>query len=67
MLHCDKWHPLPLEYFVTLLRYANTIERASVTIDVPLVVNFVYFLPNTTPEFHAKYQISGTLSPRQMG
>ena len=54
--------PLLLEYSITFLTYVKMIGRVLNSIYEHLMVNSVSFLPKTTRNFHAKFNISGNLS-----
>ena len=62
MLRCKERYSLLLEHFKTFLQYVRMVGRESYSTINPLMVHTVSFLPITTLNFHAKYQISGILS-----
>ena len=66
ILRCKEIHPLLLVCFITFIRCLGRIAGASDSIYRHFMLNLVSFLPKTTLNNHAKYQIWGTLSALKM-
>ena len=66
MLYFRERHSLLLECFIAYHWCIRMIERAPGSIDEPLMVIIMSFLPKDTLKFHAKYHTFGTLSEHEI-